>query len=95
MIVLQKDHALTILWLVAFQDDASAASFGRTYASILDEISAPDMAHKLQVKESNVLITIGDGARRFARLAPAIWRASVIRSAAAARADVAKIADGR
>ena len=95
MIVLQKDHALTILWLVAFQDDASAASFGRTYASILDEISAPDMAHKLQVKESNVLITIGDGARRFARLAPAIWRASVIRSGAAARAEVAKIADER
>jgi hypothetical protein len=78
MIVLQKHDALTVLWIVSFRDDDSASRFGATYKSILDKISAPDMAHRLQVKDSSVLIAIGDGARQFDRLAPAIWRGSVI-----------------
>jgi hypothetical protein len=95
MIVLQKNHALTVLWIVAFQDDASAARFGQIYTSILDKISAPEMAHRLQVRASNVLIAIGDGARQFDRFAPAIWRASVVTPIASARPAGAKIAEGR
>ena len=95
MIVLQKNQALTVLWIVAFQDDESAARFGQTYTSILDKISAPDMAHRLQVRKSNVLIAIGDGARQFDRFAPAIWRASVITPVASKRPAVAKIAQGK
>jgi len=68
MIVLQKHDALTVLWIVSFRDDDSASRFGTTYKSILDKISAPDMAHRLQVKDSSVLIAIGDGARQFDRL---------------------------
>lgn len=95
MIVLQKNHALTVLWIVAFQDDESATRFGQIYASILDKISAPEMAHRLQVRASNVLIAIGDGARRFDRFAPAIWHASVVTPVASTRAATAKIAEGR
>jgi hypothetical protein len=95
MIVLQKNHALTVLWIVAFQDDASATRFGQIYTSILDKISAPEMAHRLQVRASNVLIAIGDGARQFDRFAPAIWRASVVTPIASARPAGAKIAEGR
>ncbi len=82
MIVLQKDQALTILWMVAFRNEDTAAQFGTTYTSILNKISAPDMAHKVQVKDSNVFIVIGDGARQFDKLAPAVWSASVIRPVA-------------
>jgi hypothetical protein len=78
MIVLQKGRALTVLWIIAFRDDDTAASFGAAYTTILDKISAPNMAHRLQVKNANVFIAIGDGASQFDRLAPVIWRASVI-----------------
>jgi hypothetical protein len=78
MIVLEKGHALTVLWIVAFRNNETAASFGTTYASILDKISPTNMAHRLEVKGSNVFIAIGDGARQFNRLAPAIWHASVV-----------------
>lgn len=91
MIVLQKDHALTVLWIVAFRDNDSATHFGATYAAILDKISGPDMAHRVQAKASNVLIAIGGGARQFERLAPAIWRASTITQAAPTRAQAVKV----
>jgi hypothetical protein len=93
MIVLQKNQALTVLWIVAFQDDESAARFGKIYASILDKISAPEMAHRLQVRESNVLIAIGDAARQFDRFAPAIWHSSVVTPIASTRPAAAKIAE--
>jgi hypothetical protein len=89
MIVLQKGRALTVLWIIAFRDDDTAASFGTAYATILDKISAPNMIHRLQVKNSNVFIAIGDGARQFDRLAPVIWRASVIAPVAAKQTQAA------
>jgi hypothetical protein len=95
MIVLQKNQALTVLWIVAFQDHETAARFGQTYTLILDKISAPGMAHRLQVRKSNVLIAIGDASRQFARFAPAIWRASVVTPAAPSRAVTANIAQGK
>jgi len=78
MIVLEKDRALTVLWIVSFSDGEMATRFGDVYASILDQISQPEMIHRVQVRTSNVLIAIGDGARQFDRLAPAIWQASTI-----------------
>jgi hypothetical protein len=78
MIVLQKDRALTVLWIVSFRDSATARRFGVVYASILDRISPPAIPHRVEVKAPNVLIAIGDGARQFDRLAPAIWQASTI-----------------
>ena len=78
LIVLQKDRALTVLWLIGFSDGATARRFGDVYESILDNISGPRTLHRVDVKTPNVLIAIGDGAREFDRLAPAIWRASTI-----------------
>jgi hypothetical protein len=78
MIVVGKQRALTVLWIISFRDSLSAQRFGEVYASILDRISPPRMPHHVQVRASNVLIAIGDGARRFDPLARAIWRASTI-----------------
>jgi hypothetical protein len=78
MIVLQKDRALTVLWIVSFRDSATARRFGVVYASILDRISPPAISYRVEVKAPNVLIAIGYGARQFERLAPAIWHASTI-----------------
>ncbi len=86
MIVLQKDRALTVLWIVSFRDGETAKRFGDVYGSILDRISGPGMPHRVEIKTPNVLIAIGDGARRFDRLAPAIWRASTITHATPAHA---------
>ncbi len=91
MIVLQKNHSLTVLWIIAFRNSDTAASFGAIYGSILDKISPPDMTHRLQVKGSNVFVAIGDGARQFDRLALAIWSGSVITPVLPARAQAARI----
>jgi hypothetical protein len=90
MIVLEKDRALTVLWIVAFRNNETATDFGLTYTSILDKISPPDMTHRLEVKGSNVFIAIGGGARQFDRLAPAIWRASVITPAGTTHTQTAR-----
>jgi hypothetical protein len=95
MIVLQKNQALTVLWIVAFQDNDSAARFVKIYTSILDKISTPGTAHRMQARESNVLIAIGDGSRQFDRFAPAIWHASTFTPAAPSHAVTTKIAEGR
>jgi hypothetical protein len=78
MIVLRKNRALTVLWIISFRDSAAAWRFGHDYSAILDQISPTEMPHHVEVRASNVLIAIGDGARPFARLAAAIWHASTI-----------------
>jgi hypothetical protein len=86
MIIVQKGHALTVLWIIGFRDGETARRFGEVYGSILDKISQPEMLHRVQVKTPNVLIAIGDGARQFDRLAPAIWQASTIKRVTPAHA---------
>ena len=86
VIVLQRDRALTVLWIISFRDVETAKQFGEVYESILNRISGPAIPHRIEIKASNVLIAIGDGARQFGRLAPAIWRASTITRAVAAHA---------
>ena len=86
MIVLQKDHALTLLWMVVFHDSGAARSFATSYTKILDHLRGEPNPHQLQVHANAVLIAIGPGAQQFAQLAPAIWQASVIGTAAAPRA---------
>jgi hypothetical protein len=85
IITLQNGRALTVLWIVSFRDSETATRFGAVYASILDRISQPGMPHRVAVKAPNVLIAIGDGARKFDRLAPAIWQASTISEISGAR----------
>jgi len=86
MAVLQKDDALTVVWIVALSDDASAAAFASAYERILDGITidgAP-VPHHLEHRGAAVLAIIGPGAVQSAELAPAVWRASVIAAAAPA-----------
>ena len=78
IIILQKDHALTVLWIVSFRTNDTAAKFASTYKSILARTSTAGTTYHVQVKSSNVLIAIGDGARQFDQLAPAVWHASTI-----------------
>ncbi|HVA83661.1 MAG TPA: hypothetical protein VNF28_02060 [Candidatus Binataceae bacterium] len=91
MAVLQKDAALTVIWIVALSDDASAAAFASAYAGILDRIVTNGAAapHHVELRGAAVLAIIGPGAAQSAELAPAIWRASVIGAAAPASAPPA------
>ncbi len=79
MIVLKKDRALTVLWIISFSDGETAKRFADMYGSILDRISPPEMVHRVQIRTPEVLIAIGDGAWQFDQLAPAIWDASTIK----------------
>jgi hypothetical protein len=90
MIVLQYDRKLTVLWIVSFRDSETATRFGAVYGSILDRVSEPGISHDVEVKALNVLIAIGDGARQFDRLAPAIWQASTISHISGASGDASE-----
>jgi hypothetical protein len=80
MAVLQKDAALTVVWIVALGDDTSAAAFASAYEGILERIAAggAPVAHHVERRGAAVLAIIGPGAAQSAELAPAVWRASVI-----------------
>jgi len=75
LIVLRKEKALTILWLIGFSDDAGAGKFAAAYNRILGRISA---AHPFRIatKGNEVLIAIGAGSRSFDQFAPAVWKSS-------------------
>ena len=77
LIVLRKDKALTILWLVGFTYDPSADNFAAIYKRILRGIP---IAHpfRLATKSNEVLIAIGAGSDAFDQFAPAVWSSSVI-----------------
>ena len=85
LIVLRRGNALTILWLVAFSDDAAAQSFAALYARILNGI-AMAQPYRIALKGSEVLVAIGEGSRAFDQFAPAVWSASSISPETAAAA---------
>jgi hypothetical protein len=69
-------------------DDASAAAFVSAYETILQRIAiggAP-VPHYVERRGAAVLAIIGAGAAHSAELAPGVWRASVIGTAAPASA---------
>jgi hypothetical protein len=78
IITLQKGEELTLLWLVAFHDEAAAREFADTYSRILDHLGGKSNPHGIAAHNTAVFIAIGPGARDFARLQPAIWKASRI-----------------
>ena len=88
MAVLRKDAALTVIWIVALSDEASAAAFTSAYERILQRIAiggAP-VPHYVERRGTAVLAIIGAGAAQSAELAPDVWRASVIGAATPASA---------
>lgn len=85
MAVLQQGGALTVVWIVALSSDTSAASFARVYEGILERLASITAAsHYVERRGAAVLAIIGPGAVQSAELAPAVWRASVIRARAKA-----------
>jgi hypothetical protein len=78
IITLQKGKELTLLWLIAFHDQAAAQEFANTYSQILDHLGGKSNPHGIATRAAAVFITIGPGASDFARLQPAIWKASRI-----------------
>jgi hypothetical protein len=73
MIVLREGRGLTVIWMIAFADDQSAAHFAAVYATILDKLlgSTP---HAMDYRQSAVLVVIGEGASYFGSLEPTIWK---------------------
>jgi hypothetical protein len=77
LIVLRRNQALTILWLIGFSDETSAGKFAVDYARILRSIS---VAHPFRIatKGNEVLVAIGEGSLAFDQFAPAVWNSSGI-----------------
>jgi hypothetical protein len=80
MVVLEKGGALTVIWIVAMRDEATAAKLARVYRGVLDGLptSAGATPHHVSQRGNAVLAVIGEGAANYAELDPAIWHASVI-----------------
>jgi len=78
IITLQRGKELTLLWLIVFHDQAAAHEFADTYSQILDRIDGKSNPHGIAIRAAAVFITIGPGARDFARLRLAVWKASRI-----------------
>jgi len=85
MAVLRDESgATTVVWVVAFADDTSAAAFSRAYEGILERnaIGGVPPLHHVESRGTAVLAIVGPGAVQSADLAPAVWRASTITAVA-------------
>jgi hypothetical protein len=91
-----------VLWMLSFSDRPSAEQFAAVYASLLDRLLGRSTVHRIDFRGNAVLVLIGESARHFAELSPAIWSASTIHRApptkpslttAAVAADIALLAN--
>jgi hypothetical protein len=78
MVTLEKDRKLTLIWLLAFSDRASARNFALDYRSILDAQKGQQHQHWIEARSNTVLVIIGPENASFASLAPSVWQASKI-----------------
>ena len=78
IVMLRKDDAVSVIWLLALRDAESAARFAALYRRILERMHGPPAAHRVEVKGRAIMIAVGETATRFDRLAPAVWKASTI-----------------
>jgi hypothetical protein len=76
IITLEKGTQLTLLWIIAFHDCVSAEEFANAYSHILDHLGRISDPHGIATRAAAVFIAIGPGARDFARLRDAVWKAS-------------------
>ncbi|HKN00220.1 MAG TPA: hypothetical protein VJX23_06860 [Candidatus Binataceae bacterium] len=77
MIILQSGREISVIWMVAFADDASARKFAAAYASILDKLLGT-ARHEIDYRNDAVLIVVGNGAQDMETMAPAIWAQSKV-----------------
>ncbi len=78
MIILQEEHGVNVIWMLAFSDAHTASHFAVVYATLLDRLLGDSTPHRIDTRSNAVLVVIGDGADYFETLAPAIWNASAI-----------------
>jgi len=84
-VILVKGESVTILWMVAFTNDESAASFADAYGNAFDKINGAHTAHRIVRNGREVFVIAGDGAIRSQEFLPAIWKASTVTDPPAAR----------
>jgi hypothetical protein len=84
-VILVKGESVTILWMVAFTNDESAASFADAYGNALDKINGAHTAHRIVRNGREVFVIAGDGAIRSREFLPEIWKASTVTDPPAAR----------
>lgn len=79
-----RRQAVTVLWLIVFRTKPAARRFASVYAKILDRIDGGRTPHRVAYVPGPgaVLVVVGDGARRFDALAPAVLGASAVGEAA-------------
>ncbi len=78
MIALEKDGALTLLWMIAFRDQATADDFASVYSSILDHLKSASNGYCVTTQSNGVLVIVGPASAPLAQLAPAIWKATTL-----------------
>ena len=88
MLTMRKGQALTIIWMLSFSDDHSAAQFAGVYVTLLDRMLGQSTAHRIDYRGNAVLVLIGESAYRYFDLAPAVWAASTIRRTARPRPPI-------
>jgi hypothetical protein len=78
VVALENNHSLTLLWLLAFGDASAAQQFAVSYGAILNNLKGEHDRHYVEARDALVLVIIGPGASESGRLAPALWKASVV-----------------
>ncbi|HXZ88952.1 MAG TPA: hypothetical protein VEF07_10290 [Candidatus Binataceae bacterium] len=78
ILVFEKGKALTLVWIIAFRNDASAAQFARAYGSILDHLRGENNPHRVEARSATVLIVIGQDPANLAQLASDLWMSSKV-----------------
>jgi hypothetical protein len=77
-VILVKGESVTILWMVAFTNDESAATFADAYGNALDKINGAHTAHRIVRNGREVFVLAGDGAIRSLEFLPAVWKESTV-----------------
>lgn len=84
IVMLRKGNAVSVVWLIAFRDNDSLSRFADAYRRVLGRIRGLPPARRMDVKGNTLLVAIGETAARFARLAPAVWKGSIVKPPAPA-----------
>lgn len=80
-VILVSGKSMTILWMVAFTNAESAATFADAYGNALDKINGAHTAHRIERNGREVLVMVGDGAIRFHEFLPEVWKESTVSAA--------------
>jgi hypothetical protein len=78
MITMRNGTALTIIWYLVFANDLGAEQFAAAYTTVLDSLLTRETTHRVDYRGNAVLVLIGESARHFTRMAPAIWQATQV-----------------